>query len=146
MSENLIERQLKTLIELSSNLNTVLNAERRSLAERDLQALAQATEEKTAVCRQIDTAVADLGPTPLSEQLAAQDPGLQRVLRPLHEKLTELAEVNRDYNAANGKILHRSQQSVRELISLLSGAEAEPLYEPSGQTAARSHGSAIAKA
>jgi len=146
MSEKSIEDHLGTLIELSSHLKDALAEERQSLADRDLTALAQATDEKTALCSQIDAAVAQLGPIPLSDQLSALAPAQQRALRPLHATLIALAEANRNFNAANGKIVHRSQQSVRELINMLSGTDSGVLYEQSGQTAVRSQGGAIAKA
>jgi flagellar biosynthesis/type III secretory pathway chaperone len=146
MIENSIEVQISTLIELSEDLQAVLEQERSSLAERDLDALALATQRKTDLCGRIDAAVTALGPTPISEQLATLDKAQERRLQPLHTALVALAEANRNYNATNGKILHRSQQSVRELINMLSGTNSDVLYEQSGQTAARATGTAIAKA
>ena len=146
MSEKSIEDSITNLIELCTALKDVLVVERQSLADRDLEALAQATEAKTSVCKQIDAAVAGLGSMPISQQLATLDPAEADAVAPLHSTLIALAEANRDYNAANGKIVHRSQQSVRELINMLSGSEAGLLYEQSGQTRVRSSGAAIAKA
>ena len=146
MSEKSIEVKITNLIELCTALKDVLAKERQCLADRDLEVLAQATQAKTALCAQIDAAVASLGPAPISEQLANLDPAEADAVRPLHSTLIALAQANRDYNAANGKIVHRSQQSVRELINMLSGSEAEVLYQQSGQTTVRSSGAAIAKA
>ena len=146
MSENSIEDKIRVLTGLAEQLTCILAAERTALTERNLAALAEATDSKVAVCRQIETATRALGPTPLREQIAGLDEARRAALEPLHKKLVAASETSREYNAVNGKIVQRSQQSVRELIKLMSGTEADLLYGESGRTTANAQGIAIAKA
>jgi flagellar biosynthesis/type III secretory pathway chaperone len=146
MSENSIEERIQILTALTEQLNDVLALERAALTDRDLAALTEATDNKVTVCKQIESATRDLGPLPLSEQLASLDAVDRAALEPLHKKLVAVSEKSREYNAVNGKIVHRSQQSVRELIKLMSGTDADLLYGESGQTLVKAKRTAIAKA
>ena len=146
MSENSIEDQIRILTELTERLNDVLTVERAALTDRDLAALADVTDNKVNLCRQIEIATQALGPTPLSEQIAQLQQANRSALEPLHKTLVAATDKSREYNAVNGKILHRSQQSVRELIKLMSGTDTDLLYGQRGQTMAKAQGTAIAKA
>lgn len=146
MLENSIEHKIRILTALTERLTELLAAERNALSERDLTSLADITENKVIVCKQIEAATHILGPESLSSQIANFDDTERATLEPLHKRLVSACEKSREYNAVNGKIVHRSQQSVRELIKLMSGTETELLYEESGQTRAKAQGTAIAKA
>jgi flagellar biosynthesis/type III secretory pathway chaperone len=87
----------------------------------------------------------------LREQIAALPESVRLMLEPAHAHLLELATKTRECNAVNGKILRRSQQSIRELMHLMSGKDTDALYSEQGYTAqgqppARSQGTAIARA
>lgn len=154
MSENLPENlkdAVQRLEELSGRLLVVLEAERQALVSRDLGELQTATGEKADLCAAIDTATAALGHTPLRAQISALPPEHRHALEPAHERLTNLVRRTQECNAVNGKVLHRSQQSVRELMHLMSGMDTGVLYSEQGytdqgRTRSGAQGTAIAKA
>jgi flagellar biosynthesis/type III secretory pathway chaperone len=137
---------LTELVELSQALCEILLAERAALTERSPQALAEALDRKAELCRRIERSGRALGTEALTAQIASRSGREREVLEPLHKSLLIAAETAREYNAVNGKIVKRSQQSVRELIHLISGMDAELLYGEQGQTLATAQGTAIARA
>ena len=137
---------LKALIGSSDSLCKLLLQEREALISRDSQLLQQIIDAKRDVCSCIEADTRRLGPTPLPEQIEAADSVHAQELDVLHKSLLALADKAQEYNAVNGKIVHRSQQSVRDLIHLISGMDAELLYGNQGQTMASAQGTAIARA
>lgn len=154
MSEKSFEElrhAVRQLTQLSGALLDALERERRALVERSLTALSSATAEKAELCAAIERAGADLGPTPLRQQIAVLPEAQRSTLEPEHEALSALVRETRDCNTVNGKVLRRSQQSVRELMHLMSGTDSDVVYSehgytPQGKPLAGSQGSAIAKA
>jgi len=146
MLENSIEDKIRILTTLTERLTELLAAERTALTERDVTSLADITDNKVIVCKQIEAATQTLGSESLSNQIAKFDDAERATLEPLHKRLVAASEKSREYNAVNGKIVHRSQQSVRELIKIMAGTETDLLYGESGQTKAKAQGTAIAKA
>ena len=150
MSENLLEYQIITLTELSARLAELLKTEKDALVDRDLEALAQLTDKKQHLCTQIERQLREMGPEPLSQRIAALPEAERSRLDPLHKTLVERARQTQDFNAVNGKIVRRSQQSVRELLNLMSGTDSGPLYGQQGHTLSSSEssaqGTAIARA
>ena len=131
---------------LSTALLEVLQDERQALIERSLPALQSLTDDKARLCTAMDVALADLGPVPLREQIATLPQDRRAMLEPLHARLLEAGRKIQEWNAVNGKIVHRSQQSVRELMYLMSGTDTDALYSAHGHSLTRSPGTAIAKA
>lgn len=154
MSENspeVLDRIIQHLAELSLRLLDVLQSERRALIDRALPELEAATAEKGGLCRAIDAAAAELGPVPLRQQIDSVPAPHRARLTGGHERLQALVSDVQKCNAVNGKIVHRSQQSVRELMHLMSGTETDALYSAQGYKAqgpslAGSPGTAIARA
>ncbi len=138
---------IQTLLGLQEALIGTLEQERAALKAQSYTRLGEATEQKSAVCQQIEERLRVL-PAPLAdlvEQAPAQD---RQNLDAHHTRLCALAREAKDLNAVNGKIVHRSQRSVRELIGVLNGHDAYALYGAEG-TSARSPdnlGPAIANA
>lgn len=141
-----LKTTLAELLKLSEALCEILLTERAALTQRDPSALAEALDKKTELCRHIEHRGLALGDEPLTAQLAARAESEREVLEPLHKNLVTATETAQEYNAVNGKIVMRSQQSVRELIHLISGMDAELLYGEQGQTLATAQGTAIARA
>ncbi|HEX7035348.1 MAG TPA: flagellar export chaperone FlgN [Pseudomonadales bacterium] len=150
-SPEIVERTLNDLERFTEELLEVLHDERQALVTRSLPDLERLTAEKARLCQQLDAAVAGLGALTLDQQIGALPAPCRGRLEPRRERLRELAAEVQKCNAVNGKIVHRSQQSVRELMHLMSGTDTEPLYSAQGYRAqgtslGRSPGTAIAKA
>ena len=141
-----LSRHLTDLISSTQSLCSLLLQERDALISRDHQQLQQILEQKREICSAIDQHSQALGPVPLSEQLADCPDAQRQELDRLHTSLLEQADLAQEYNAVNGKIVHRSQQSIRDLIHIISGTDAELLYGHQGQTMASAQGTAIARA
>jgi flagellar biosynthesis/type III secretory pathway chaperone len=154
MSENsseALKSYTQHVEELSARLLEVLHGEKVALVQRSLTELDAITAEKAELCVAIDSALASLGSTPLRGQIAALPEPDRVALEPAHARLVDLAGKTQECNAVNGKIVRRSQQSVRELMHLMSGKDTDALYSEQGYTAqgqpqARSQGTAIARA
>ena len=63
-----------------------------------------------------------------------------------HSLLLQQATNAKEYNAVNGKIIQRSQQSVQALIQLTSGVADELIYSERGETQGTPGGSSFAQA
>lgn len=110
------------------------------------QQLQQIIDAKRSKCADIERQTLALGNTPLPEQARSADTSVLPELEQLHTSLLAKADQAQEYNAVNGKIVHRSQQSVRDLIHLISGMDAELLSGNQGQSMASAKETAIAKA
>jgi flagellar biosynthesis/type III secretory pathway chaperone len=151
--------EMETLQGYFQDLLDILEQERAALTAHDGSALDACVARKNDLCQQLAQALqaspeisarisannADVDTHPASLQEASPAPPELDVD---HKILLELAAKARDSNLVNGKILHRSQQSVREILGILSGKSLDGLYGQSGQqTAVPEPGSnAIARA
>ncbi len=134
---------------LFQTLIALLNEERDALIHHDGERLESLSAEKLEVCNNISRAL-EASPA-LGEkiaQAAAAETNAESEFDPSHILLAQLATQARDYNLVNGKILHRSQQSVREILGIMSGQSIDGLYGQSGQqdTKAFSNGGAFIRA
>lgn len=148
-SDNPPEQQkaaLSELTTLSDDLCALLLQEREALVSSNRDGLKAIVDAKRAKCAEIERCTAALGTVPLREQIAQAEPGVVSELERLHKILLTRADQAQEYNAVNGKIVHRTQQSVRDLIHLISGKDADLLYSQQGQTMATAKGTAIARA
>ena len=128
---------LRMLQGLQESLIGTLEQEREALRNRSFELLGKATEQKLAVCQQIEASLQAL-PAPVADLIDGAPEDSQPELELHHTRLCELAREAKDLNAVNGKIISRSQQSVRELIGALNGHDAHALYGAQG-TSARGH-------
>jgi flagellar biosynthesis/type III secretory pathway chaperone len=131
-----LEQLTEQLIEQFALLKQVLADESDALERRDPDALLIAAGTKHECAVQIgrleDQLRHSLGDTPLRSALARLAPEERGKLEPLHTLLTTLAWECRHYNAVNGKVIHRSRQSVAELARILSGTNADSTYTARG--------------
>lgn len=127
-----------TLETLFETLIALLNEERDALIHHDGARLESLSEQKLEVCNHISHAL-EASPTLGKKiaQAAAAQTAAEPELDPNHVLLAQLATQARDYNLVNGKILHRSQQSVREILGIMSGQSIDGLYGQSGQQDAK---------
>ena len=130
-----------------------LERERAALVAHDGAELDDCVAQKQALCEAIATTLSNAPELAAALQQAAAlrvstDPQSAAELDEDHKTLLDLAISARDYNLVNGKILHRSQQSVREILGILSGKSLDGLYGQTGQqnAASTSSGQAIARA
>ena len=145
-ADSLVTR-ITALTELFSRLLDCLEDDRSALRSRSLETLQGATEAKSRTCASIESALTGLG-APLGELIEEVDAASRTRLDALHKHLRELAREAKDSNAVNGRIIHRSQQSVRDLISILGDNHQDELYGEQGvfRISHSSRGSAIAQA
>jgi flagella synthesis protein FlgN len=131
-----VQSTLEQLIEQFSLLKTILADESDALERRDPDALLTAAGTKHACAVQIGQLEAELDRsldgTPLRSLLTLIGREERGKLEPLHTLLTTLAWECRHYNAVNGKVIHRSRQSVAELARILSGTDADSTYTARG--------------
>ena len=120
--------KIAVLAERFNALLSLLDRERAAITAHDGAALDALVAEKNQLCQDIAALLAQ------APELTAR----QNVdeLEEDHKTLLDLAQTARDSNLVNGKILHRSQQSVREILSILSGKRLDGLYGQSGQQSA----------
>ncbi len=132
----MLQPTLEQLIEQFALLKQVLADESDALERRDPDALLSAAGTKHECAVQIgqleDQLRRSLNGTPLRTTLSRLDPEERDKLEPLHTLLTTLAWECRHYNAVNGKVIHRSRQSVAELARILSGTNADSTYTARG--------------
>ncbi len=134
--------QFESLLE---QLEAILQAERHALASRDIEELERTSQVKLTLVEQLQ---APQFGAALLEGIRNANPDQSTVLNARHKSAMERAIQVRDSNLVNGKILHRSQKSISDLLNILSGKPLDGLYGTSGRTeAAQQHGHAtIAKA
>jgi flagellar biosynthesis/type III secretory pathway chaperone len=129
--------RFEDLVPLLDELVGVLREERAALESRDLDGIARASERKNLLAAELSRIHADIGnhtPTDLPES------------EPVHNSVRALLASCHHQNLVNGRIVRRSQQSVRELARILTGHEAEPLYDARGTQRASPYGTAITEA
>ena len=124
--------ELQTLKEHFTDLLDILAEERNALTAHDGEALDGCVERKAAVCQAISQTL-NSAPALAAELQRASDPQPEDDIDADHKSLLALARAARDSNLVNGKILHRSQQSIREILGILSGKSLDGLYGQSGQ-------------
>lgn len=129
-------------------LIALLDTEREALIKHDADALQNCVGPKNEVCQRIAASLASPEGKTLAQAIAGQPPEELDTDHKSLVTLVNLARSARDANLVNGKILHRSQQSLREILTILSGKTLDGLYGHTGQqnAAAQSGGHAIAEA
>ncbi len=146
----MLQPTLEQLIEQFALLKQVLADESDALERRDPDALLRAAGTKHECAVQIgrleDQMSRSLNGKSLRSALAHLDQAERDKLEPLHTSLTTLAWACRHYNAVNGKVIHRSRQSVAELARILSGTNADSTYTARGTQRAYSDGLPITHA
>jgi len=146
MSETELKEQIVAITQAGDALSNLLVAERTALAQRDLDALTKIVGEKQTLCGQIESLSQAFSLTGIEQQIATAREAERQNLAQLHSSLQASARRAQEYNAVNGKILQRSQQSTRELMHLISGTDTDLLYGERGRTSATVKGTAIASA
>ena len=109
-----LEDLLTELSSCSDTLCTLLSDERIALVQRDLEELQRIVEAKITTCVKMESLTIALGDRPLSEQISAQPAHTIPQLEQLHKSLKQSSNKTQEYNAVNGKIVQRTQQSLRE--------------------------------
>lgn len=142
----IVDAHIERLSGLSEALLDILRRERSALIERRLDALEQITADKARRCAAVDEAIRAFGPEPLERYLAALSQPQRRRLDPAHQRLQTLAEETRHLNALNGRLLHRSRQSLETLKQLLGSTNGGTLYTARGRTASGSSASTLGSA
>jgi flagellar biosynthesis/type III secretory pathway chaperone len=147
---NELKETLGLLIEQFARLKDVLSSESDALEHRDPDALlsaASAKQDCATAINGLETRLSvALNGISLRDLLKHASPAERENLEPLHTSLTTLAWECRHYNAVNGKVIHRSRQSVAELARILSGADADSTYTARGTTRAFGDGMPITHA
>jgi len=141
-----LQRVLTQEAQCSEHLLACLQAERRALAQRDMDALQNNTREKLQYTEQLEqlerqreTLVAELGfGTGSSELKHCFDSLAQRdQLQHLWQQVLNNIEACRDGNLTNGGILEAGRQHVERALCILRGQSGAPaLYNPNGDTSA----------
>lgn len=142
----LIER----LIGDANELVVALQSESDALTAADFQLIAAATTHKDNVTRalehsqrSIETALCGRS---LRDTIATASTSVQAELEPLHTLLKARLEECRHRNAVNGKVVHRSRQSIAELSRILTGTHAAPTYSAAGRQHSSHDGHPLAHA
>ena len=121
---------LEELNNLLDTMQTVLLEEREALENRNVESLSQCTEQKNLV---LESLSATKFGTDLQAKIQELPEEQRTECETVHtETLSRLKEIQ-DFNLVNGKILNRSQNSIREILHLLSGRAPDGLYGESGQ-------------
>jgi flagellar biosynthesis/type III secretory pathway chaperone len=124
------------LVPLLSQLRDTLEDERAALIARDLDHITSAADRKNALAAELKR---------LQAELSARGRDLDKTDL-LHNSVRSLLAECHEQNLVNGRIVRRSQQSVRELARILTGHEAEPLYDARGIERALPTGTSITEA
>ena len=127
-----------------------LAAESDALVAHDLVALGACAAEKDRIARLIRASEKPLdgllaGQT-VTQFIAQLGTDARSALEARHARFKALAEMCRHQNAVNGKVIHRSRQSVAELARILSGQDADPIYTARGTTRPTTDGHSLAQA
>ncbi len=141
-----LRSSLDQLIAQSAELHSALINERAALRANDLTALASAVAAKQSALATIHRLTTELGPIPLSQRINALPAEHYPELERRHSLLLQQATNAKEYNAVNGKIIQRSQQSVQALIQLTSGVADELIYSERGETQGTPGGTSFAQA
>ena len=130
---NPLDQQLNTIEQVLTQLQSLLGDEETALVHHDAPRLATIAPQKLELCQALSRY--DLA------QLKQQITQLQSVAyrdkcEARHTLLVELARQVRDSNVVNGMVMNRTQQSVNDLIRILSGKPRNGLYGTTGQPVA----------
>lgn len=128
---------LERLLPLLNHLVTVLGEERSALEARDANRITETSERKNMLATELARVQAEL-----PGGLPAAFPEAE----PVHSSVRSLLAECHHQNLVNGRIVRRSQQSIRELARILTGHEAEPLYDARGSRRSSPYGTAITEA
>jgi len=144
---NELTQTLHLLIDAFASLKDILSNESDALERRDPDALIAAAAAKQtsaeSIGRMEERLSHALNGVALRDYLRHAAAAEREKLEPLHTSLTTLAWECRHYNAVNGKVIHRSRQSVAELARILSGTDADSTYTARGTTRAFGDGMSI---
>jgi flagellar biosynthesis/type III secretory pathway chaperone len=141
---------LEALIAQSDTLLNSLTREYEALAVGDAETIATAAADKDRLGRTLEELQRELARLLDGRSLRraiAEAPESERTELELRHTLlkTQLTEC-RHRNAVNGKVVHRSRQSVAELIRILSGSDANAIYTASGRKRSGQDGQPLALA
>ncbi len=143
---SLIER----LIGHATDLQGALESESDALAAADFQRIADAASHKDSITRALEhtqrSLEASLSGRSLRDTIAAASPSVHAELEPLHTLLKDRLDQCRHRNAVNGKVVHRSRQSIAELSRILTGTHAAPTYTATGRQHSSHDGHPLAHA
>jgi len=158
-------QQLEQLSRRFSNLLQLLKQERSALMLSHLEELEQLSEQKSQLTREIQKQEAHLAaylepeaadplhtPRPIAlgsrlhQWIKRQSSYDQQKLEPVHTSLGTVMEECKLHNTVNGKIVHRSQQTVSELLRILHGTAGESLYDAQGTANHSATGATLAQA
>ena len=152
--KDLIDQALALL----SQLQDTLSKERHALEQNDTEQLQQSVEHKSALLKQLAGNGDKRNQTLQSAGHEANEAGFTAYLdtlpateaQPLAlgwKNLQQALNDCKDYNAVNGKIVHRSKQYVDTLINIIGGQDKQPkLYTDTGNTTRLSSQQPIARA
>ena len=147
---NGLAAHLDALIQHCEALAQCLASESDALIQRDLMQLGACAETKERIARMIRASEKPLDVLleghSVTEFIAQLGTGAQSALEARHARLKALAETCRHQNAVNGKVIHRTRQSLAELARILSGHDADPIYTARGTTRPTTDGHSLALA
>ena len=139
-------QRLQALQQLYLKLLPVLAAERSALTTIDTDGLGSAVSEKQQVLSEIHDATRALGPQRISVQIAGAASTERPALEELAASLKHLATEAQESNRVNGKVVARSQKSLRELMAVLHGQQPESIYGEHGEPRHLRAGAPVAQA
>ena len=128
-----VQVELEALDTLLDELGETLEAERSALKARKTKLLGKISEQKLVLVN----AVSEYDLNELKAQmddLPSDTHEFQQSCELLHTSVVQKAQAIRDYNLVNGLIVRRTQQSIVELLRILSGKPRNGLYGTSGTT------------
>ncbi|MEM1231606.1 MAG: flagellar export chaperone FlgN [Pseudomonadota bacterium] len=146
LSKQQLEGLMERLIMLTTQLQEALIGEREALKADDAERLRSAVEEKQRTLRAMHDAGANLSLERLQRQLAALPEADRAKAESRHKLLEQLARTAKDYNAVNGKIVQRSQQSIKGLLTVLTSSGEALTYSDRGAAERQSGGGSFTKA
>ena len=103
------------------------------MVAQELDAFQAAVQHKQALLTALHQVSASLPKAPLDEQIAAAPAEQQPQLEELQTTLKLLTREAQESNRVNGKVVARSQKSLRELMQLLLGNQPDQIYGEHGE-------------
>jgi flagellar biosynthesis/type III secretory pathway chaperone len=128
------------LVPLLSALRDTLEDERAALIARNLDDITSTSDRKNALATELAQLQSEL------ERRGIDPTGTSSNRDPVHDSVRTLLAACHEQNLVNGRIVRRSQQFVRELARILTGHEAEPLYDARGIERVSPQGTSITEA
>lgn len=156
INPNLIQKMLEADQQSTQALQMLLIQERDLLTQREQEALPALIETKNQHLDNLNThakersaILTSLGFSPDANgwhKLLVSDTKLA-VLEPSWQKLQDSIQECKRLNEINGKLMGRSQQTIKHLLSLIRGQTTAPeLYNASGSTSSAAFSNTMAKA